>query len=301
MNTLSSNSCDGRNVFFAPALAQMVIIRRCNLACTYCHEFDHSAEPVGAEAIYERLTRVHALGTKAIELTGGEPLLHPEIVRFVGYAKRAGFARVAVKTNGILITKATVGAFNQSGLDVLQLSVDAMIPNRVTAKAIEPLRSGLALLAEHARFRVIISTVIGSTNPVESIAVIKSIQAMGFVPRVLLRHGKDGQMSLSEVECRAYTRLITLFPNLFNEAGGYRRQLLLGHVMPYQCRAGCKYLYIDEAGIVHWCSQQQHMFGKALAEYAPTDLVTQFQSVKPCSAKCTLGCARAASYEYRDQ
>jgi hypothetical protein len=71
----------------------------------------------------------------------------------------------------------------------------------------------------------------------------------------------------------------------------------------FKCRAGSRYLYIDEFGMVHWCSQQRGVFQKPLAEYTFADLREQFDTKKDCAPTCTVGCVRSASRwdEWRGQ
>ncbi len=54
----------------------MVVIRRCNLSCGYCSEYDKSSEPVPVEVLEDRLRKIKELGTFGISLTGGEPTRH---------------------------------------------------------------------------------------------------------------------------------------------------------------------------------------------------------------------------------
>ena len=57
----------------------MVVIRRCNLSCGYCSEFDKTSDPVPFEILEKRLEKLKELGTFGISLTGGEPTLHPDL------------------------------------------------------------------------------------------------------------------------------------------------------------------------------------------------------------------------------
>src|SRR5689334_17195123 len=66
-----------------PILAHIIPMRRCNLACTYCNEFDDFSKPVPIETMYERLDRLAELGTTIITISGGEPLMHPELDQIV--------------------------------------------------------------------------------------------------------------------------------------------------------------------------------------------------------------------------
>jgi MoaA/NifB/PqqE/SkfB family radical SAM enzyme len=66
-----------------PILAQIIPVRRCNLSCAYCNEYDKTSEPVPVEEMSRRIDRLAALGTLAITFSGGEPLLHPELETLV--------------------------------------------------------------------------------------------------------------------------------------------------------------------------------------------------------------------------
>src|SRR5208283_5917629 len=60
-----------------PVLAHLIPIRRCNLSCTYCNEFDNFSKPIAPEEMIQRVDLLAALGTTIITISGGEPLLHP--------------------------------------------------------------------------------------------------------------------------------------------------------------------------------------------------------------------------------
>src|SRR6516164_7505740 len=82
-----------------PILTQIVPIRRCNLACAYCNEFDAVSAPVPLPEMLRRVDQLAALGTTIITISGGEPLLHPgldEIIRRI----RARGAIATLITNG---------------------------------------------------------------------------------------------------------------------------------------------------------------------------------------------------------
>ena len=64
-----------------PILVHIIPNRRCNLACTYCNEFDDHSDPVPIEEMERRIDELGRLGTSVITISGGEPLLHPELDR----------------------------------------------------------------------------------------------------------------------------------------------------------------------------------------------------------------------------
>ena len=62
-----------------PLLAHIIPMRRCNLACEYCNEYDDFSKPVPLETMFQRVDKLGALGTSVVTISGGEPLLHPEL------------------------------------------------------------------------------------------------------------------------------------------------------------------------------------------------------------------------------
>jgi MoaA/NifB/PqqE/SkfB family radical SAM enzyme len=206
-------------------------------------------------------------------------------------------------TNGMRLTAKLIDALNRAGLTDMQISVDGVKPNKVTAKTLQPLRKKLELLAEKATFEVVMSGVVGSAPPQDVLEVVDFAKAHGFTPRVLLVHDEDGQSRLSHEELLAYDEAKRRIGDRANEAHGYRGKLIESGEAPFKCRSGSRYLYVDEFGSVHWCYQTRGVFSKDLLAYTYADLREQFDTPKSCSAHCTIGCARTASAtdEWRSQ
>jgi len=280
---------------FGPFLAQLVVIRRCNLSCGYCSEYDKTSAPVPIEALRRRLEDLHRLRTWAVCLTGGEPTLHPDLVLVVREMTRLGFRRRQLITNGYLLTRELVESLNEAGLTDLQISVDGVRPNATTSKVLKPLRSKLELLARHARFAVVMSGVIGSAPAGEALETIEFAMEHRFTPRILLIHDENGRLKLGVDEMAEYVEAQRRLGRHGREAGDYRRRLLDDGVAPFRCRSGSRYLYVDENGDVSWCAQTRAQFRKSLSEYGIEDLRRQFAAPKACNTRCTIGCARTAS------
>src|SRR5262245_31086984 len=104
-----------------PILAHIVPIRRCNLSCAYCNEYDSFSDPVPLGEMLHRLDLLAGLGTTVITLSGGEPLLHPHVVEIVRHIRSIGVIAQLI-TNGYLLTPELIRRFNHAGLDHLQIS-----------------------------------------------------------------------------------------------------------------------------------------------------------------------------------
>lgn len=280
---------------YGPFLAQLVVTRRCNLACGYCFEYDKTSDPVPVVTLEQRLEKLRDLRAWVVCLTGGEPTLHPDLVKLVRRMRELGFRRRQMITNGYHLTRETIEGLNEAGLTDLQLSLDGVRRNGTTLKVLDSLRGRLERLARSAHFRVVLSAVIGSAPPEDAIEVVRFARSHGFVPRILLIHDELGRVKLSPEELAAYGEVKSTLGRAGREAHDYRERLIQEGTAPFRCRAGSRYLYVDEFGQVHWCSQTRDLFSKDLMEYSLDDLRRQFHAVKPCRDKCSVGCARTAS------
>jgi MoaA/NifB/PqqE/SkfB family radical SAM enzyme len=288
---------------YSPFLVQIVVTRRCNLACTYCNEFDDHSDPVPTEVLRQRIARIRELGAWAVEFTGGEPMLHPEILDLVRYAKSLRFTRVMLISNAYLLNEEKVRQLGEAGLTDLQISIDGVEPNQATVKVLRPLRPKLEAVIRASKFRITLNAVIGSAPPAEALEVVAFAREHGFRPRVCLVHAGDGQLRLGHEDMQVYAQVKRDLGRGFRESGDYRTRLMETGRAPFKCRAGSRYLYVDEAGVVRWCSQAQAAFGLPLEAYGPADLRRQFHTQKDCNEQCTVGCVRTCSQydEWRPQ
>ena len=157
-----------------PVLAQIVPIRRCNLSCAYCNEYDKNSAPVPTHLMLRRVDRLATLGTTAIDISGGEPLLHPDLDVIIRRIRQRGII-AGLLTNGYLLTRKRIERLNQAGLDRLQISIDNVTPNDVSHKSLKVIDRRLQLLAALAEFDVNINTVLGAAvgNAEEALTIAR--------------------------------------------------------------------------------------------------------------------------------
>lgn len=281
-----------------PVLVHMVVTRRCNLACGYCNEYDDISSPVDTDRLCRQIDAVADLGALVLTLTGGEPLLHPEFDRVIAHAAGRGLICTAI-TNGYALTPAWIDRLNQSGLTALQVSVDNMEPNARSDKSWSVIEHRLALLAGRARFAVNVNAVIGACPPDETARVAAAVRRLGFFMTLGLMHGGDGQAedhlsddaALQLYDSVHRDRRRTVFHRIGEQ---WERQVLRHGTAPWTCRAGARFLYVDEAGIVSYCSQRRGEPGVPLLSYTSEHL-RQGRQRKGCEEACTLSCVRRAS------
>src|SRR5580700_2109103 len=144
-----------------PLLAHIIPVRRCNLACKYCNEFDDFSKPVPTDVMVRRIEKLGALGTSVItNSSGGEPLLHPDHDEINRRIRSHGMIAGMI-TNGYLLVAERIQRLNRAGLEWLQISIDNVTPDDVSKKSLKVLDKKLELLAEHANFHVNINSVVG--------------------------------------------------------------------------------------------------------------------------------------------
>ena len=282
-----------------PIVAQIIPTRRCNLSCTYCNEYDRTSDPVPLRELCERIDRLADLGTGIITLSGGEPLLHPEVDAIVRHVRRRN-AIATLITNGTLLTPAMIERLNAAGLDSMQISIDNVIPDSVSKKSLKLLDGKLRLLAERALFDVTVNAVVGggTAHPEDALTISRRALELGFQSTVGIIHDAGGQlMALSERDCHVLRQTIQLERSTFSfdRYNRFQETLAAGQPCAWQCRAGSRYLYVCEEGLVHYCSQQRGHPGIPLGEYTADDLAREYSSVKSCAPHCTIGCVHRVS------
>ena len=281
-----------------PILAHVIPMRRCNLACTYCNEFDDFSKPVPVDSMYQRLDHLADLGTTIITISGGEPLLHPDLDLLIARVRRRGMIAGMI-TNGYLLTADRIQRLNRAGLEHLQISIDNVMPDDVSKKSLKVLDKKLVLLAEHADFHVNINSVVGGGihSPKDALVVGRRALELGFTSTIGIIHDGDGQLQpLKEEEREVYAAMRAMEKSSYARINGFQDNIAHGKENQWRCRAGARYLYICEDGLVHYCSQQRGYPGTPLLEYTVADIRREYLTAKSCAPRCTVACAHQTGY-----
>ena len=281
-----------------PVMAHIVPMRRCNLACAYCNEYDDFSKPVPVETMYERVDRLGKLGTTIVTISGGEPLLHPELDLIIARIRQNGMIAGMI-TNGYLLTAERIHRLNRAGLDHLQISIDNVMPDEISKKSLKVLDKKLQLLSEHALFHVNINSVVGGGihNPHDAVMVGTRALQLGFTSTIGIIHDGSGQLKPLQPEEREVYRLMKSFEKKnYSRFNHFQDAIADGKPNTWRCRAGSRYLYICEDGLVHYCSQQRGYPAKPLAEYSIDDVRREFRTEKSCAPHCTVSCVHQISY-----
>lgn len=275
-----------------PVLAHIIPIRRCNLACAYCNEYDDYSKPVPSEVMFRRLDKLADLGTTAIIISGGEPLLHPEIEAIISKIRKRGM-RACLITNGYLLTQEKIRKLNKAGLEYMQISIDNVQPDDVSKKSLKVLDRKLEWLSQLAEFRVNINSVIGGgiKTPEDALTVGRRAVELGLSSSLGIIHDGLGTLKpLKGVERDIYFKMKDLGKKGHTRVNRFQKNLVDGKPNAWRCRAGARYLYICEDGLVHYCSQQRGYPAVPLESYTVEDIRREYLTKKACADYCTIAC-----------
>jgi MoaA/NifB/PqqE/SkfB family radical SAM enzyme len=278
-----------------PVLAHIIPMRRCNLSCAYCNEYDKVSAPVPTEEMLRRIDLLARLGTQIITISGGEPLLHPDLDEILR-AIRSHDIIATIITNGYLLTPERIERLNAAGLEHLQISIDNVNPDDVSKKSLKVLDKKLEWLKEYGDFDININSVLGGgiAHPEDALTITRRAVDLGFETTVGVIHDHGGQLQpLRGEERRVYDQILAerrpgffafAYDNLFH------KNLTMGQANEWQCGAGSRYLYICEDGLVHYCSQQRGYPAIPLERYTMDDIDREYSTKKPCAPFCTVSC-----------
>jgi MoaA/NifB/PqqE/SkfB family radical SAM enzyme len=286
----------------APLDAQLIVTRRCNLSCGYCSEYDNFSEPVPTDELKQRIDALHRLHSANITMLGGEPLMHPDIAELVAYAGRK--SNTSVVTNGFLLRNGVIEALNEAGLNNITVSVDTLHadPSRYIQKSFRSLKTRLERLKRLAKFDVHVTAVLCESSKDDFRQLMHEIEAFGFRMSVNLIHNSKGYVT---IEGQPY---LDLYEDFYHDGKPftyldyeYGKKLLQGERPDWKCRAGARYLYVDEFGKVQLCASQLGRLAKPVVEYTALDLKEQSRTSKDCEEGCSVGCAYRCSLVDNDK
>ena len=164
-----------------PLTLLLLLNRTCNLSCAFCDLGDVGGSMDLQAQVLPLLDQAVAIGTELLVLTGGEPLLHPDLFTIVRQAKERGMA-VNITTNGTLVQRHWQ-ALIHSGLDSISISLDGReaVHDRLRGRpgAYRQALAGLERLARHGGMGVSVYFVVTRENLEELPHVFALSQELG--------------------------------------------------------------------------------------------------------------------------
>ena len=269
---------------------------QCNLDCFYCTEYDNSVPHPPLHDLKKWIQKIKDLGCIRIGIQGGEPLLHPDIVEIIRFCKSLDL-RTSMSTNGFKLTETLIKAFEDAGLDSLQLSVDRMTPIPSTRKSLKTVIPKIKLL-KNSNLKFNITGVLFR----DSLAEAKQVLEYGISNNIdtharLVHAGPTGQYSVETGEKAALEEMIDFqieekkngksiksTAHLFD----YQKSLLNGNHIDWTCVAGYKYFFVTTRGKFWLCSMNRSP-NIDIMDVTPELLKSYFHK-KECQDGCGVYC-----------
>jgi len=278
-----------------PLVLMLEPLYRCNLACAGCGKIQYPAHVLKRElSPAECFKAVDECGAPMVSIPGGEPLMHPELDDVIRHIRKRGMIAGLI-TNGFFLNKERIERLNEAGLEHLQISIDNVVPDEVSKKSLKTLDGRLEMLSEWAIFQVNINSVLGSgvKNSEDALRIAHRALQLGFTSTVGIIHDHSGQLKpLVERDQEIFEEIMTLGKRSFSRFNYFQHNVARGREHDWKCRAGARYLYVCEDGLVHWCSQQRGYPGVPLEVYTAEMRQREFLTHKGCAPRCTVSCVQ---------
>src|SRR3989442_7806038 len=143
----------------------------------------------------KRLDALADMRTSIITISGGEPLMHPDLDEVIRHMRRRGMI-AGLLTNGFYLNRERIERLNEAGLEHLQISIDNVVPDEVSKKSLKTLDGRLEMLSQWAVFQVNINSVLGSgvNDPEDALTIARRAVELGFTSTVGIIHDNNGQL-----------------------------------------------------------------------------------------------------------
>ncbi len=203
-----------------PRLVAWEITRNCNLSCLHCRAaatmgpYEGELDTAAAFKLVDEIARA---GSPIVILTGGEPLLRPDIFEVAAYGASKGL-RMAMAPNGTLITPENARKIADAGIARISISLDAATAEahdafRGVAGAFEGALSGIRN-AREAGIEFQINTTITQINLDEIPRIQKLAESLGAVAHhifLLVPTGRGKYILDKEISAEQYEETLNWF------------------------------------------------------------------------------------------
>ncbi len=270
-----------------PSTLRMVaweVTRSCNLACAHCRASSVCGPYEGeldTAACLRLLDEIAAFSQPVIILTGGEPLLRPDIWEIAAYGDRKGL-RMVMATNGTLVTEDIAKKMLAAGIRRVSVSIDGPdAESHDQFRRVTGAFSG-ALAGIEAMQRAGMEFQINTTITRDNLNHIKEIHELALKIGAAAHHifllvptGRARELAEQEISAEQYEQTLEWFyerslacpiqlkatcaPHyyrIFHQRGGGLKSAAAGHplnAMTRGCLGGVSFCFISHTGQVQPC------------------------------------------------
>ncbi len=279
-------------VQYSPRLIAWEVTRRCNMHCQHCRagacDRDYPGE-LSTQECRRVLDNISSFSSPIIILTGGEPMLRPDIYEIASYGSSQGL-RMVMAPCGYLVDDGSVAKMKESGIECISLSIDGASAEshdafRATEGAFDRVRAA-AVTARDGGLDFQINTTITRGNLAELPAIMELARELGavtFNPFLLVPTGRGEALADQELSADQYESTLTYLAGCDSEGMAVRvtcgphfqritRQLGNGRqgsghpgggkVQGAGCMGGKSFAFISHVGRVQICGFLEESAGE---------------------------------------
>ena len=260
-NEMSKIILTGSTNHFYPLHVAVELTTKCNLRCKHCYASSCKGKDISYSELFQALSSLKDRGLCGIELTGGEPLLHPHFQDIVKFCCE-NFEIVGVLSNGTLIDEQIAEFLSQFNNILISISIDSSSPQfhdnfRGVKGAWQKAVNAIKLLTSY-NIPVRVAMVVTPENfrELESTALLaKELGALAFSFAPILPFGRGATIRwrFTPEEVVEYRKLERKVMEKYKEMiPRFPAEVIEALSLP-NCGAGHKTVVISPTGIVRPC------------------------------------------------
>jgi MoaA/NifB/PqqE/SkfB family radical SAM enzyme len=272
-------------------IVNFTVTNHCNASCVYCSfHTQKNKKTVTLEQARRAIDYLVGIGTGMVSLTGGEPLLNPDLPGIVRYAREKGLI-VLSGTNGVILTRETARELKSAGLNALWISYESNSPkdfekNRGVPGLHEKVRTGVKALRECGLPFFAIALINRSITDIP--AFVSHLLGMGFptvkfdypmsfpLESTYLGWSRSPLLEMAGPKMSAFIDGILAEKkkgriNVLNPTGGLldARRFYNGGRTRYPCYSGDRILYLDADLDLYRCPALGDRLGRVGGKFSP--------------------------------
>ncbi len=178
--------------FSAPFYVHFYVTERCNLQCKMCNIWKRKSNEMTLKEIEQSAKMLKGLKAQHIVITGGEPLLRPDISDIVMLLNDYGFS-VRLQTNGTLVSEAKIKALTKAGLQNITISLDTLDHEKFdwicgSKDILQKVEKSLDIAAHYMKGFIVVNIAVSGINISELPDIVRFVHSKGAYASIVPVH-----------------------------------------------------------------------------------------------------------------
>jgi radical SAM protein with 4Fe4S-binding SPASM domain len=303
----------GSKKFYIPVHMAIEATTKCNLKCKHCYRESGPWEDktLNIKSFLPILSKLHSYGLRVVEITGGEPMLNPDIFELIDFCV-SHFETTALLTNGYFINEKVVEKlkpYSQSKKLCVSVTIDSSTPKfhdefRCVTDSWKKATKAVKMFFEIGTIvRVIMNIVPDNMDDVENtILLAKELGAAGIGINMITPLGRGACIDWSKVSKERGETFMKKYTELMDKYRGFVIQFPKKIMEEYMkgainCGAGHRSVALGPTGIVRPCVTMAegvldigNIFENSIENIFSNPLIEILQKTEPPSERICDGC-----------